>query len=114
MLHESGKQGVKSLICRAGASAAKGGAKVVGNTIKGFKGHAAQQAVTRGFKSADILKVVREGKAVQAAGRYGPQTRYTLGGNTVVVNAKGQVVTVFSNAPGTAKGLGKGFFIPLK
>lgn len=33
MLHESGKQGVKSLICRAGASAAKGGAKV-GNVAK--------------------------------------------------------------------------------
>jgi len=37
-----------------------------------------------------------------------------LGGNTVVVNAQGKVVTVFSNAKGTAKGLGKGYFIPLK
>ncbi len=45
---------------------------------------------------------------------YGIQTRYTLGGNTVVVNAQGKIVTVFSNAPGTAKGLGQGNFIPFK
>ncbi len=93
---------------------AKESGKVVGNTIKGFKRHAVQQAITRGFKLSDILKIVREGKAIQATGRYGTQTRYTLGRNTVVVNAKGEVVTVFSDAPGTVKGLGKGFFIPFK
>ena len=40
------------------------------------------------------------------------QTRYTLGGNTVVVNAQGKVITVFSNAVGTVNGLNKGHFIP--
>ena len=91
-----------------------GAARGSTSAIKGFTKHATNQAVTRGFKSADILKIVREGKAVQAAGRYGSQTRYTLGGNTVVLNAQGKVVTVFSNAPGTANGLGKGFFMPFK
>lgn len=66
-------------------------------------------AKTRKFSR--YLKIVREGTPVQAMGRHGAQTRYTLRGNTVVVNAKGEVVTVFSNAPGTAKGLGKGHFI---
>ncbi len=47
-------------------------------------------------------------------GRYGTQIRYRLGGNAVVVNAKGEVVTVFSNAPCMAKSLGKGDFIPLE
>ena len=82
--------------------------------IKGFTPHATNQAITRGFKTADILKIVREGKPIEAMGRYGSQTRYTLGGNTVVINAKGKVVTVFSNAPGTSKGIGKSFFIPFK
>ena len=33
---------------------------------------------------------------------------------TVVVNAQGNVVSVFSNAPGTVGGLGQGHFIPFK
>ena len=47
-------------------------------------------------------------------GRYGsPQLHYSLGGNTIVVNPfRGRVITMFSNNPGTAKGLGAGFFIP--
>ena len=36
------------------------------------------------------------------------------GGNTVVVNAQGKIISVFSNAPGTANGLSQGFFIPFK
>jgi hypothetical protein len=95
------------------------GGRILGNAaktgtsvIKWFTKHSANQAVERGFKTPDILKIVREGTPVEAMGRYGAQTRYTLGGNTVVVNAQGKVVTVFSNAPGTAKGLGKGHFIP--
>ncbi|MEC5395515.1 RHS repeat-associated core domain-containing protein [Bergeyella sp. RCAD1439] len=89
-------------------------AKTSTSVIKGVTQHATNQAVTRGFKTANILKIVREGTPIQAAGRYGTQTRYTLGGNTVVVNAQGKVVTVFSNAQGTAKGLGKGHFIPFE
>jgi len=58
------------------------------------------------------LKIVREGTPIETMGRYGPQTRYTLGGNTVIMNAQGRVITVFSNAHGTAKGLGRGYFIP--
>jgi RHS repeat-associated protein len=94
--------------------AAKGGLQATESVITGFTGHATNQAITRGFKSADIIKIVREGTAVKAAGRYGSQIRYTLGGNTVVVNAQGKVVTLFSSAQGTANGFGKGFFIPIK
>ncbi|MCA6440921.1 MAG: RHS repeat-associated core domain-containing protein [Sediminibacterium sp.] len=72
--------------------------KVVGNLLKGFTRHGINQSITRGFKAADILKIIREGKVVQAMGRYGSQLRYSLGGNTVVINAQGKVVSVFSEA----------------
>lgn len=86
-----------------------------GNTvIKGFTRHAMEQAITRGFKTVDILRIVREGTSIQAAGRYGSQIRYTLGSNVVVVNAYGKVVTVFNDFSGSSKGINKGFFIPFK
>ena len=34
--------------------------------------------------------------------------------NTVIVNAKCKVITVFSDVPGTAKGIGEGIFVPFK
>ncbi|MBP7399737.1 MAG: hypothetical protein KA954_09145 [Chitinophagales bacterium] len=94
-------------------SAAEG----VNSVIKGFTRHAAaESAITRGFRTADILKIGREG--TQEVIRNGTQIRYTLQSNSIVVQQTGRnagkVVTVFSNAPGTAKGLGKGFFIPWK
>lgn len=94
------------------ATLTKLGSQVGLEVIKGFTKHGVNQAITRGFKVADILKIVREGKVVQATGRYGSQTRYTLNGNTVVLNAKGKVVSVFSNISGTSRGLGKGNLIP--
>jgi len=103
----------RSLLTRgAGEIAANGAVQTTEIAIKGFTQHGTNQAITRGFSTSDILKIVREGTPVQAMGRYGAQTRYTLGGNTVVLNAQGKVVSVFSNASGTAKGLGKGTFIP--
>ncbi|WP_221657546.1 hypothetical protein [Bacteroides salyersiae] len=78
-----------------------------------MKKHGVNQVIARGFKVADILKmIVREEKVVQATGRYGLQTRYTLNGNTIVLNAKGKVVSVFSNISGTSRGLGKENLIP--
>jgi hypothetical protein len=79
-----------------------GFAKIMGGNISpiisGFSKHGLNQAISRGFKTADILKIVRNGNRVSAMGRYGSQVRYTLGQNTVVLNAKNQVVTVFSTA----------------
>ena len=79
-----------------------GFAKIMGGNISpiisGFSKHGLNQAISRGFKTADILKIVRNGNSVSAMGRYGSQVRYTLGQNTVVLNAKNQVVTVFSTA----------------
>jgi hypothetical protein len=66
--------------------------------ISGFSKHGLNQAISRGFKTAEILKIVRNGNSVSAMGRYGSQVRYTLGQNTEVLNAKNQVVTVFSTA----------------
>ena len=106
------RTGLKLLGKRFAIITAEDAAKETGTlVIKGFTQHSANQAVEQGFKTADILKIVREGTPVEAMGRYGVQTRYTLGGNTVVVNAQGKVVTVFSNASGTVKGVGKGHFI---
>jgi hypothetical protein len=82
--------------------------------INGFTKHGINQVITRGFKTPNILKIVKEGDVVQGIGRYGIQTRYTLGENTVVLNAEGKVVTVFSKQQGTVKGLDEGFFVPLK
>jgi RHS repeat-associated protein len=107
-------QGIKWLFRIKKANQALRAAKTGLSVIKGFTEHAANQAIERGFKTADILKIVKEGTSVKAMGRYGEQTRYTLGGNTVVLNAQDKIVTVFSNALGTAKGLGKGNFIPFE
>lgn len=45
---------------------------------------------------------MREGTAVEAMGRYGPQIRYTLGGNTVIVAGSGRnagkIITTYSSA----------------
>jgi len=94
-----------------GKVASKGGDKL----LKGVTQHAAaESAITRGFKTADILKIAREG--VPELIRNGTQIRYTLQSNSIVVQQTGRnlgkVVTVFSNAPGTRKGLGRGNFIP--
>ena len=81
--------------------------------VKGFVEHAAQRAAERGFTNQSILRIVAEGQKVHAAGRYGPQIRYTLGNNTIVVsesgNNAGKIVTTFSNQ--TINGI-KGFFSP--
>jgi len=86
-----------------------GGAKILG-----FGRHAVNQSITRGFTAPRILQIVRDGTAVQAMGRYGAQTRYVLGNNTVVINAKNILVTAYSTAKGTAKGLGRGFYDLIK
>jgi hypothetical protein len=55
----------------------------------------------RGFTPERIARVLRAGTPEKGMGRYGPQTRYTLGENTVVIantgaNA-GKIVTVYSS-----------------
>jgi len=82
--------------------------------IEGFKVHGVNQAITRGFKIADIFKIVNEGAPVEAVGRHGPQVRYRLQDNTVVLDQKNKVISVFSADSGSAKGLGEGNFIPFK
>ena len=79
-------------------------------TIESMSPHATNQAITRGFKTSDILKIVKEGTPQLSKGRYGQQWKYMLNGNTVVVNAsKNRIITIFSNTPGTSKGLGAGY-----
>ena len=92
----------------------KGAGDAAPRIISSVSGHAVNQAINRGFKSSDILKIVREGTATMGRSKYGnPQWRYMLNGNTVVINAeKNRVITVFSNAPGTAKKLGAGNINP--
>ena len=80
--------------------------------IEGFTQHGMHQMITRGFKVSDVLKIVKEGIPTKAMGRYGPQTRYKLNGNTVVINDKGKIVSVFSNFPGTRNQLGRGIINP--
>ncbi len=107
LIGQGGKQalGVVDEVATSGLQASE-------NVIKSISSHATNQAITRGFNSADILKIVKEGTPLEALGRYGSQIRYTLGNNTVVVNAQGKVITLFSKVSGSAKGFGKGFFAP--
>jgi hypothetical protein len=80
--------------------------------IPGFVEHGAQRALERGFTPERIAQVLKEGNVVEAAGRYGAQTRYTLGSNTVVVSTEGrnagQIITTFSSE--TINGI-KGFWV---
>jgi hypothetical protein len=98
------------VVARHGVQAGAGGG-VSESIIKGFTEHGANQAITRGFKTNDILRIVKEGNAVESMGRFGQQTRFMLGNNTVIVNSQGKVITVFSNAPGTKKGFEQGLFM---
>ncbi|WP_333519638.1 RHS repeat-associated core domain-containing protein [Bacteroides intestinalis] len=107
-----GAKGLVNLLGKSGAKAATQMAAQVGTTqlttIRGVTKHGVHQMITHGFKVVDVLKIVREGEAVEAMGRYGAQMRYTLNGNTVILNAKGKIVSVFSNMLGTRNGIGKG------
>ncbi len=87
---------------------------VAPRTISSMSGHSINQAITRGFKSPDILKIVKEGTATLGKSKFGnPQWRYMLNGNTVIIDAtKNRVITIFSNAPGTANKLGAGYINP--
>ena len=97
-----------------GKVAGKAVTPIKSTSIKGFTKHGTHQMITRGFKATDVLKIVREGTSTEAMGRYGLQMRYTLNGNTVIVNDKGKIVSVFSNLSGTKKGIGKGFINSFK
>lgn len=87
---------------------------VQSTTIGGVKRHGVHQMITRGFKASDVLKIVKEGNPAEAMGRYGAQIRYSLNGNTVVLNAKREIVSVFSNMPGTKNGIGMGYINPFE
>jgi RHS repeat-associated protein len=85
-------------------------ASIAPRTIESISPHAVNQAITRGYKTTDILQIVREGTPQLANGRFGPQWRYMYKGNTVIINAtKNRVITVFSTNPGTKNGLGAGY-----
>jgi len=95
------------------SSVAETGELVAPRTISSVSGHGVNAAITRGFKASDILKIVKEGTPVLRQGRYGPQWRYMLNGNTVIINAtKNRLITVFSNFAGTANKLGAGKINP--
>ncbi|KIA92757.1 hypothetical protein OC25_15285 [Pedobacter kyungheensis] len=80
-------------------------------SISSISAHAVDQAITRGFRSPDILKIVREGTATMGRSKFGnAQWRYMLNGNTVIVNAeKNRVITMFSTAAGSANKYGAGW-----
>ena len=82
--------------------------------ISSMSGHSVNQAITRGFTSPDILKIVREGTATMGKSKFGnPQWRYMMNGNTVIIDAsKNRIITIFSNAKGTANKMGAGNINP--
>ena len=80
---------------------------------RSYTQHTIVQMRQRGFSERNVETIINRGNATPAMGRYGPQTRYELGGNTVVVNQKGEIITVFSNAPKTST-TPRGYYIPVK
>ncbi|NLF42135.1 MAG: RHS repeat-associated core domain-containing protein, partial [Bacteroidales bacterium] len=104
------EEGMEKVATKGGTKVTEAVLSTAPRTIESISPHAVNQAITRGFKTTDILNIVREGTPQLANGRYGAQWRYMLNGNTVIINAtKNRVITIFSNTPGTAKGLGAGF-----
>ena len=73
--------------------------------IAGFTKHGIKRAVERKFSKNSIVEIVDKGKIEIKTGRYGVQTQYHLNGNTVVLNEKKEIITVFSSAE-------NGVFIP--
>jgi hypothetical protein len=58
--------------------------------------HAAQRAMERGFQMKDIRKIIKKGDLIKGADKYSNvQSRYTYRNNTVIVNDKGKIVTVY-------------------
>ncbi|MBP5536539.1 MAG: DUF4258 domain-containing protein, partial [Bacteroidales bacterium] len=58
--------------------------------------HAAQRAVDRGFSMKDIQKIIKKGDLIKGPDKYSNvQSRYTYRNNTVIVNDKGKIVTVY-------------------
>ena len=63
--------------------------------------HAAERAVERGFSKKDIREIIKKGEMIQGKDRYsGLQKRYTYNNNTVVVNDKGKIVTMYGKGTG--------------
>ena len=84
---------------------------VAPRTISSVSAHATNQAITRGFRTPDILRIVREGNPVLARSKFGnSQWRYMMNGNTVIIDVeKNRIITIFSNQKGSAKKLGAGY-----
>ncbi len=58
--------------------------------------HASERAVERGFSKKAIHEIIKKGEMVQRKDRYsGLQKHYTYKNNTVIVNDKGNVVTMY-------------------
>ena len=84
---------------------------VAPRTISSVSAHATNQAITRGFRTPDILRIVRGGNPVLARSKFGnSQWRYMMNGNTVIIDVeKNRIITIFSNQKGSAKKLGAGY-----
>jgi hypothetical protein len=76
------------------------GRKILIRQIPEFVGHGGMQSAIRGFTPSRIAKVLKNGIPTEGIGRYGPQIRYTLGENTVVIATSGRnagkIITTFS------------------
>ena len=79
---------------------------------RNYKNHALKRMEERGFSRSNVERIIDKGQRVEAKSKYGEiQYRYKLGGNTVVTNKNGDVITVFSDAPASASSP-KGTFKP--
>jgi RHS repeat-associated protein len=98
--------GLSTLTIKLSSSCTKYLAK---KTAIRYTEHGLKQAISRGFTDADIKMVVKHGiRQTNNNARFGPQYKYTLNHNSVVVDKKtNKVITVFSdrrNIPGKPDG----------
>jgi hypothetical protein len=96
-------------------SIAAKGAGIIGKNINSelsFTEHGVNQSFERGFSPNRISRIIKEGDAAKINGRYGLQTKYTLGNNSVVIANEGRnagkIITVFSDK--TVNGI-KGYWV---
>ena len=76
--------------------------------------HAIEQSQKRGFSRENVERIIDKGKRIEKRSKYGEsQYLYNLGGNSVVTNTEGTVITVFSDAPATQLHP-QGYFKPIK
>lgn len=65
--------------------------------------HATERAVQRGFSKSDIQRIIKKGNVTQKMDKYSNSKSHYTYNNTVIVNDKGKVITMYGRGNETGK-----------